>query len=50
MHADELPGSEPSSFEIEIAIKKLKIYKSQVIDQIPAELIQARAMLCYVML
>jgi hypothetical protein len=32
---------ESSSFEIEIAIEKLKRYKSPGIDQIPAELIQA---------
>jgi hypothetical protein len=32
---------EPSSFEVEIAIEKLKRYKSPGIDQIPAELIQA---------
>jgi hypothetical protein len=32
---------EPSSFKIEIAIEKLKIYKLPVIDQILAELIQA---------
>jgi hypothetical protein len=32
---------EPSSSEVEIAIEKLKRYKSPGIDQIPAELIQA---------
>jgi hypothetical protein len=31
----------PSSSEVEIAIEKLKRYKSPGIDQIPAELIQA---------
>jgi hypothetical protein len=31
----------PSSFEVEIAIAKLKKYKSPGIDEIPAELIQA---------
>jgi hypothetical protein len=31
----------PSLFEVEIAIAKLKKYKSPAIDQIPAELIQA---------
>jgi hypothetical protein len=33
---------DPSRFEVEIAITKLKRYKSPVSDQIPAELIQAR--------
>jgi hypothetical protein len=32
---------EPSISEVEVAIGKLKIYKSQGADQIPAELIQA---------
>jgi hypothetical protein len=32
---------EPISFEVEIAIKNLKRYKSPSTDQIPAELIQA---------
>jgi hypothetical protein len=32
---------EPSSFEVEIAIEKLKRYKSPGTDQMPAELIQA---------
>jgi hypothetical protein len=32
---------DPSTFEIEIAIAKLKSYKSPGSDQIPAELIQA---------
>jgi hypothetical protein len=31
----------PSAFEVEMAIKKLKRYKSPGIDQIPAELIKA---------
>jgi hypothetical protein len=35
-----VPG--PSQLEVEIAIAKLKKYKSPVCDQIPAELIQAR--------
>ena len=30
---------EPSAFEIEMAIEKLKRHKSPVIDQIPAELV-----------
>jgi hypothetical protein len=33
--------AEPSSSEVEIAIEKLKRYKSPGIDQIPAELLQA---------
>jgi hypothetical protein len=32
---------EPSAFEVEMAIEKLKRYKSSGIDQIPAELIKA---------
>jgi hypothetical protein len=32
---------DPSPFEVEIAIAKLKMYKSPGSDQIPAELIQA---------
>jgi hypothetical protein len=32
---------EPSSFEVETVIKKLKRYKSPRSNQIPAELIQA---------
>jgi hypothetical protein len=34
-----IPG--PSRFEVEIAIAKLKKYKSPGSDQVPAELIQA---------
>jgi len=33
---------EPSAFEVELAIEKLKSHKSPGIDQIPAELIKAR--------
>ena len=33
--------SEPSAFEVELAIEKLKNHKSPGIDQIPAELIKA---------
>jgi hypothetical protein len=33
--------AEPSAFEVETAIEKLKIYKSPGIDQITAELIGA---------
>jgi hypothetical protein len=32
---------EPSALEFELAIRKVKIHKSQGIDQIPAELIKA---------
>jgi len=32
---------EPSTFEVELAIEKLKSHKSPGIDQIPAELIKA---------
>lgn len=41
MHAAELLLSESSSLEVEIAIKNLRSYKSQGIDQIPAEVVQA---------
>jgi hypothetical protein len=39
---------EPSAFEVELAIAKLKSHKSPGIDQIPAELIKAggRTILC----
>jgi len=33
--------TEPSAFEFELAIEKLKSYKSPGIDQIPAEMIKA---------
>jgi len=33
---------EPSAFEVEFAIEKLKSHKSPGIDQIPAKLIKAR--------
>ena len=32
---------EPSAFEVDLAIEKLRSHKSPVIDQIPAELIKA---------
>jgi hypothetical protein len=41
IHTAEPLVPEPSSSEVEIAIEKLKRYKSPGIDQIPAELIQA---------
>jgi hypothetical protein len=34
-------GPEPSAFEVEMAIEKLKRYKSPGTDHIPAELIKA---------
>ena len=33
-------GLQPSAFEVELAIEKLKIHKSPGIDQIPAEFIK----------
>jgi hypothetical protein len=41
MHTAEPFVPEPSSSEAEVAIGKLKSYKSPSVDQIPAELIQA---------
>ena len=41
IHTAEPLVPEPSVFEVELAIKKLKSYKSPGIDQIPAELIKA---------
>jgi hypothetical protein len=41
IHTAESLVPEPSSYEVEIAIEKLKRYKSPGIDQIPAELVQA---------
>jgi len=41
IHTVEPPVPEPSAFEVELAIGKLKNYKSPGIDQIPAELIKA---------
>jgi hypothetical protein len=32
---------EPNASEVEVAVRKLKCYKSPGVDQIPAELIQA---------
>jgi hypothetical protein len=40
-HTAEPPVPEPSAFKVEMAIEKLKRYKSTGIDQIPAELIKA---------
>ena len=40
MHTAESIVSEPSAFEIELAIKKLKTHKWPSIDQIPTELIK----------
>jgi hypothetical protein len=41
MHTAEPFVPEPSSSEVEVAIGKLKSYKSPSVDQIPAEIIQA---------
>jgi hypothetical protein len=41
MHTAEPFVPEPSASEFEVAIGKLKRYKSPGVDQIPAELIQA---------
>ena len=41
IHAAEPLESEPSTFEIELAIEKLKCHKSPGIDKIPPELIMA---------
>jgi hypothetical protein len=42
IHTAEPLILEPSSFEVEINIEKLKILKSPGFGQIPAKLIQAR--------
>jgi hypothetical protein len=41
IHTAETLAPDPSPFEVEIAIAKLKSYKSPGSDEIPAELIQA---------
>jgi hypothetical protein len=41
MHTAEPLVPEPSSFKVEVAIEKLKVFKSPGTDQILAELIQA---------
>jgi hypothetical protein len=41
IHTAEPLVPEPSAFEVELAIEKLKSHKSSGIDQIPAELIKA---------
>jgi hypothetical protein len=41
MHTAEPFGPEPSASEVEVAVGKLKTYKSPGVDQIPAEPIQA---------
>jgi hypothetical protein len=40
IHTAEPVAAEPSAFEVEMAIEKLKRHKSPGIDQIPAELIK----------
>ena len=41
IHTAEPLVTEPSAFEVEVAIEKLKRHKSPGIDQIPPELIKA---------
>jgi len=41
IHTAETLVPEPSAFEVELAVEKLKSHKSPGIDQIPAELIKA---------
>jgi hypothetical protein len=41
IHTAEPPVPEPSAFESELAIEKLKIHKSPGVDHIPAEMIKA---------
>jgi hypothetical protein len=41
MHTTEPFVPEPTATEVEVAVGKLKRYKSPGVDQIPAELIQA---------
>ena len=41
IHMAEPLVPEPSAFEVELAIEKVKSHKSPGIDQIPAELIKA---------
>ena len=42
IHTAEPLVPEPSAFEIELAIEKLKSHKSPGVDQIPAELVKRR--------
>jgi hypothetical protein len=46
VHTAETSVPSPSHLEVEIAIAKLKRYKSPGSDQIPAELIQAGGEIC----
>jgi len=41
MHTAEPLVPEPTVFEVEMAVEKLKSHKSPGIDQIPAEMIKA---------
>jgi hypothetical protein len=48
VHTAEPLVPEPSDFEVDLAIEKLKCHKSPGIDQIPAELIKAEGrIICY---
>ena len=40
MHSAEPLESEPSAFEVQMAIEKLKRYKLPGIDEVPLELVQ----------
>ena len=42
IHTEEPLVPEPSAFEPELAIERLKSHKSPGVDQIPAEMIKAR--------
>ena len=42
IHTVEPLVPEPSAFDVEVAIEKLKRHKSEGTDQIPAELIKAK--------
>ena len=46
IHTAEPLVPESSAFEVELAIEKLKSYKSPVIDQIPADLRQGGRIIC----
>jgi len=47
MHIAEPLVPKPSGFEVGIAVEKLKKYKLAGIDQITAEQIKARGILCF---
>ena len=47
IHKAESLVPEPSAFEVEVAIEKLRRHKSPGIDQIPAELIKTESRINY---